>query len=184
MGGIYYLASIVMHNGSTIKDLIIQLLLGSSHLINPTLWYLYDTAFVLAIFALLQRIGTGKNTFLWYRLILLGFSIFFQYSGLNYSAFSSLPQGLYYSAGRLFEIIPAACIGSIMSDAIDCLKKKEVEDVLTCGRGYVVFLLCIFICITLYYFKPYNPSGFGYQGIAVILSVILLLVSFYYIYTG
>lgn len=176
-GGVYYVASLVMHNGATLKDLVLQLLLGSDHLINPTLWYLYDTAFVLLVFGLIQRL-TNDKAYMGMRVILLLAGVVLQYTGLNYQWFSTLSQDIVYSIGRLAENIPAACIGSFLSD-LTATQGNRYRVLNKCS-GIPVLVLTIGIYFALYFVHIPSGSGFGYQGLSILLGCILLITGFYY----
>lgn len=84
-GGVYYIASVVLHTGASVKDLLCQLLLGSDHLINPTLWYLYDMAIMLFLFMKFQKYD--KNTYTIIRVLIIIICVILQYTGVNYKFF-------------------------------------------------------------------------------------------------
>lgn len=168
------MASVGMHTGTSLKDLAYQLLLGGDHLINPTLWYLYDTAIIMLLFMVLQK--TDKGAYTWLRIILMVLCIGLQYTGINYSVFSQLPYDIHYSLGRLVEMIPAACAGSLLFDA---LQNRRITLALSAYHGIPVLLLVSIIFWGIYYLPKIEIDGFGYQGVFILAGVLMLLAGFY-----
>ncbi|MDY6361435.1 MAG: hypothetical protein SPL23_09715 [Lachnospiraceae bacterium] len=173
-GGVYYLASLGMHTGATIKDLFYQLILGGDHLINPTLWYLYDTAIIMMLFMAIQR--SDKKVYTWLRIILMVLCIVLQYSGINYDLFFKLPSDIHYSLGRIVEMIPAACVGSLL---FDVLQKKRITVALSASHGIPALIIGSTMFWGSYYIPKMDIKGFGYQGLFILVGVILLTGGFY-----
>lgn len=163
-----------MHTGATIKDLFFQLILGGDHLINPTLWYLYDTALIMLLLMVLQR--ANKKVYTWLRIILMVLCIVLQYSGINYNLFFELPSDIRYSLGRIVEMIPAACVGSLL---FDVLRKKSISTALSVRHGIPALIIGNAVFWGSYYFPKMEINGFGYQGLFILVGVIFLAVGFY-----
>lgn len=173
-GIVYYIASLWMKMGPTFKDLLYQLLLGGNHLINPTLWYLYDTAIILLLFLVLQK--TSKRSYTLLRISLIVFCMFLQYSGINYNLFSKLPFDVRYSIGRLVEMIPASCAGSLLFDVFQC---KKISAALSIGYGIPALTIGNVLYWLSYYLPKPEIPGFGYQGLVILIGALLLLAGFY-----
>lgn len=92
------------------NDLIIQLFLGSDHLINPTLWYLYDTAWIMLLFMAVQKFVRSSRGYLAVRRLLFAISVFLQYCGINFSIWGSFSEDIRYSLGRIVEIDNSCCM--------------------------------------------------------------------------
>ena len=163
-----------MHTGATIKDLFFQLILGGDHLINPTLWYLYDTALIMLLLMVLQR--ANKKVYTWLRIILMVLCIVLQYSGINYNLFFELPSDIRYSLGRIVEMIPAACVGSLL---FDVLRKKSISVVLSAYHGIPALIIGNTMFWGSYYIPKMEIKGFGYQGFFILFGVIFLIGGFY-----
>ena len=135
------------------RQLIFSMLLGSSRVLNPTLWYLgavvYITGFVV-LCCLIFPEGRGRTLFF---VLLLLFCFVFQYSGMNYYLFSSQVYETSFLFGRLLEALPHALAGLLFGKYGKGLRLPRLL-ALMAALGLGAFLLR---------FLP-AAEGFGYQG--------------------
>lgn len=147
-------------------DLLWQLLLGSSKL-NPPLWFLSNLIICSAIIFLVSKYSLNKNKLF---IIILITSFFIQYTGINSFIFSNLRFEIKWPLGRIIEMIPYACAGTLLASS-GILKKIHSN------------ILAMFtICILLLFFKTHSiptPTGFYNQGIQMFINTILVFPLFY-----
>lgn len=146
-------------------------LLGG-HSINTALWFLI-TALIISCLFWLIRLIPSKKVFITI-IILLGIvSFVFQYTGLNYKMFSEIRYELEYPLGRIFEMIPYASLGVVLSLFVPKIVNLKFK------LQLIIFLdvaLCLVaFCVLNYYLKFEGPQGFDYSGIPMFFAAFLLV---------
>ena len=143
-------------------------------LCNNSLWFLL-ILLVISILLWLLRLIPSKKVFIGILIGLFVLSILLQYLGWNYELFSNSPPIIKLSFGRLFEMLPYACGGLLFSlflpKLLDYSKKNKI----------IIFIisLLLLIIIQVIYLQIgfYNPDGYGYQGLYLLLGGLLLVLS-------
>ena len=143
-------------------------------LCNKPLWYLLILLVICLLFWLLRLI-LNKNIFICLLIALLCGSIVLQYTGCNYALFENAPSIVSISFGRLFEMLPYACgglLGSLyLPKLLELSKKSKV----------IIFIVALLLAVLLYVIyrtvEIYEPDGYGYQGMYLLLGAILLVLS-------
>lgn len=149
------------------SDLIWQLLLGSNPSLNRVMWFQFAILIATLLCLVIYRVLPYK----WanYALAVLGIAmITSQYSGLNVRMFSSMRWELYWSLGRLAEVIPVAVVGCLLSQ-IDYLT-------VIYNHRRLILGLCIIALICSECLVPYSEiDGFGYAGIHCIVEAFCII---------
>lgn len=156
---IYLLLNLLFHAGLTIKaiDLFWQMLTGHSMNLNPTMWYQFNVIIITALFYFVFSKADDRKGF-HTLIVLLVFSYFMQYSGINRALFGNLPFELKKSLGRILEVIPFAVIGFALKylNIFEHLKKHR----------YIVMIICIVAFLVGFYIPWPEVKGFDYSGFA------------------
>lgn len=142
------------------------------HSINTALWFLI-TALLISVLFWLIRLIPNKKVFIVIILLLGIISFVFQYTGLNYKMFSGLPYELEYPLGRIFEMIPYASLGILLSifapEIINLNFKSQLIIFASAALCLVVY------CVLNYFVDFHNPIGFDYPGIPMVFAAFLLV---------
>lgn len=173
-GGVYFLfyktfQLINKVNPVSVKDLLWQLILGCSPVLNPPLWFQADLIIITTIYYLILTLFPRKEGLIciW---ILAAAALIMQYSGMNENLFRRFQYEIRYTVGRIAEMLPYATIGYFISttELIDKLKKNRI------GSSIGIIFLYIISTNTL----NDHTSGFGYGGMRYIVmgTLIFLLV--------
>ena len=160
---IYFLAylflNLLCHAGLPLKpiDLFWQMLTGHSMNLNPTMWYQFNVIIITVAFYFIFSKTNDHKGFL-SLIILLFFSYFMQYSGINRALFGNLPFELKKPLGRIFEVTPFAVIGFALkySNILERLKKYR----------YLVMIICVVAFLTGFRVPWPEVKGFDYSGLA------------------
>jgi cytochrome c biogenesis protein CcdA len=108
------------------KDFLLQLAFGSDRNLCPPLWYLFDLIFLTSVFWIINKYW---GNYVWYIIPTMGiFALCLQYSGINYHLFGNLVYEIRWTLGRIIEVLPYACIGTIMShfNMVERMKRHRV----------------------------------------------------------
>lgn len=157
-------------NGKSIvpvKDLLWQLSLGSSFVLDPPLWFLFDLIICSIIIFLVSTYIIHKKLMLF--ILIIG-SFCLQYTEINFLLFSSLPSESKWSLGRLIEMLPYACGGILLAES----------NILQKYTGNILFFF--FITLLLLFFNSHGfsrPQGFIYQDISTFIHSLLIFPIFY-----
>ena len=163
-----------MNKDSIAYSIVWQLFTGSREDINPTLWYLFILSICTSLFFYLYKLPLKNFNIL--LVFIVVFSFFIQYSGLNYWLFNNLGYEIKYSIGRLFEMIPYACVGIFVKLTSERRKKSKKIFFLVS-----ILLVCIYFLLENYSLLKIDEKGFGYQGVDVLvgtLGLVFLFLSF------
>lgn len=156
---IYLFLNIIFHAGLPLKsiDLFWQMLTGHSMDLNPTMWYQFNVIVITALFYFIFK-KTDDHKGFHILILLLVFSYFMQYSGINRSLFKDLPFELKKPIGRILEVIPFAVIGFALKylDVFEHLKKHR----------YLVMTVCIIAFLAGFSIPWPEVKGFDYSGFA------------------
>lgn len=160
---IYFLAylflNLLYHAGLPLKpiDLFWQMLTGHSMNLNPTMWYQFNVIIITALFYLVFSKTDDHKGFI-VLIVLLIFSYFMQYSGINRALFKDLPFELKKPLGRILEVVPFAVIGFILKylNIFEHLKKHR----------YLVMIICVVAFLAGFYVPWPEVKGFDYSGFA------------------
>ena len=146
-------------------------LLGG-HSINTALWFLI-TALIISCLFWLIRLIPSKKVFIAIILLLGIASFVFQYTGLNYKMFSGLRYELEYPLGRIFEMIPYASLGILLSIFVPKIVNQNFKLQLIIFASAVLGL--VVYCVLNYFVNFHDPIGFDYQGIPMVFAAFLLV---------
>lgn len=153
----------------TFKDLAWQLLFGSSHVLNPVLWYIWDTIMISYVVFLVYFI-LPKERAVAVMACLTFFAVIMQYTQLNYRIFGNLPYESRYTLGRFLEIFPYASVGIMLYNYDMESRSKKMS-----WRGQIIIFVTFLFAGLLPVFQPMEKS-FGYSGIQSILMSTLLVI--------
>lgn len=182
-GVIYYLCYTLIEMAYNIKllngisDLGWQLFLGCSRNLNPPLWFQADLIILTLLFWGISRLmSIDKSVNVIFGLIVI--SLFVQYSGINYRFFGELEYESRYTCGRIFEMIPFACIGLIIS--YYKIEKKLYRVRRTC----IMLSICFLALLIRFPIFSDVDLQFTYAGLNVICAasfvvLIFLLIPFH-----
>lgn len=156
------------------KDLLYQLLTGSSFALDPPLWFHADLIVLTII--LFFVFFCIKNTEITITFIGLGtlFCIYLQYSGINVKFFSEYPIEFKYTFGRIAETLPFAYLGFLLYYFDIILKLKTY--------WYHVCFLALGSIAILYTQNIFQPlladySYGGFEKIFLALMIVLIFIS-------
>lgn len=153
-----------------VNSLFWQISFGSSASLLPQFWYMFDLI-VITIFMLSGLYHRGGVL----SIICLA-CIFLQYSSLNTCLFDNLKYEMKWPIGRIAEMLPYAILGIALerSHILDrCNKKKILSLFALLISGGIVIMCNQFSIIR-------NPdTGYGYQGINLMLISVILVMVFY-----
>lgn len=154
---------------ASISDFFWQLFTGHSPHLNPTMWYQIDLILLTVLFAFLFYVFPKKAIFISFGLLCASLAL--QYTGINYSFLSPLPDELKYTLGRLVETLPYAVVGISLSyyAVFDHLKHMMFFILISTALIVVGFLLN----------KLFPTTGFQYSGMPYILIGVSLFILFY-----
>lgn len=150
-----------------LEYLLSQLLLG--HSINFTMWFLNVLLFLTVLWTIVFSLAGMKSRII-SLLVLTAISFYLQYSGLYSMWFSPLDWDVRYPLGRLIEMIPYMCGGSIIG-LVGIPERRRLNVWLVCA---VLLIMMIWV-----YEKEWLPvsGSFGYSGVPVLfLSVVFAAV--------
>lgn len=143
-----------------------QMLLGSS--LNSPLYFIFImlcfTVFFFVIFKLLR----GKNG-IWFIICCLSIAFFMQYSGRNYSVFSTCPQGSGYVLGRIFELMPYAITGILLRPFVFGTGNNIYH-------AYAWAVVSGLLLLWLFDALMGEVRGFGYQGCELFVKSIVITI--------
>jgi len=158
----------------SLENIFWQIATGSAETINPPLWYLFDTILLLIVFKFIfKNFSSNKITFVMSFLII--FSLFMQYSLINYKIFGNLAYGLKFTLGRLFEILPYAAMGILFSKHELFNKFKiYVPKAVKIFLGTIILIFMIFSNFS----GPGKNLHFYYAGISIMIFSTFILLLF------
>ena len=142
------------------------------HSINLSLWFLI-TALIISLLFWLIRLIPNNKIFIAIILLLGVISFVLQYTGLNYKMFSGLPYELEYPLGRIFEMIPYASLGVLLSIFVPKIINLNFKSQLIIFASAVLGL--VVYCVLNYFVDFYDPNGFDYPGIPMVFVAFLLV---------
>ncbi len=159
---------------SGISDLFWQIVGGHSRYLNPSMWYQTSLIILSVVFFLIFNfLSISKGLFcIWCMLL---FSLFMQYSGVNFNLFAELEPELREPLGRTIEMIPYATLGFTIS-------YLEIFEKLKKYRGQVIgcaILMGIFI--SKYDVLSTSLNGFQYQGLEKVVTAVLFITIAYFV---
>lgn len=153
------------------KDLIWQIVFGSSEKLCPPLWFQFD---IIVITLLIWIIYKYAPKYVW-RILILGLIITYglQYSGLNYAMFGWLGYEMRYSLGRLVEVFPAVCIGLAFaySSLLEFFREHRIYTMIICALSMVE--------ISYLGLLTTPEKDFYYSGIYKTIYAVLAFIFFY-----
>ena len=153
----------------SIKDLMWQLLLGTSPVLDPPLWYLFDLIVCSFVMLLICRLGRYK--FYLISLVLFG-SFVLQYTDVNWSLFNGFRYEVKWPLGRLLEMLPYTCAGGLLAHS----KVFEKEH----GNTLLIFaIFMLYLILGNYRSMIALKHGFMYQGAPLFLHTILIFAFFH-----
>ncbi len=148
--------------------------LGTGIGVNSSLWYLYISLIISALFWLIRAIS-NKKVFLVVITLLAVVCLVFQYTGLNTYVFSNTPYQIQNSLGRLCEMIPYASLG--IGFSIFLPKLKNISKSTTAIIFVITFTMLIVLAIFASTFYKIEPNGYGYSGLYDVLMGFGLVVT-------
>lgn len=158
------------------KQLIWQLSFGSSPVLCPHMWWIWDVIFITVVCFLIFKCFDSERA-----MVIMAFggivALIFQYSGLNYRLFGTLRYELRYTIGRIFELLPYASCGIILYQF-----RMKYTDKRTMHLVIALSIVCILGCFK---FVPFTnlEYGFGYGGLLYLCIAIFLFFLFKNMYT-
>jgi fucose 4-O-acetylase-like acetyltransferase len=170
-GIIYYIILSILGNKITLADLLWQLVTGSSHTINPPLWFIADQMVLVIFLYSIYSLFENKKWANYFSMGLVIFCLAVEYSGLNYEINNSLPWELKWNVGRFFETLPYAIIGVLLGQVKNKFKLSRLRSVLTVILGIILLWV-------LYRVNLPNGIGFGYEGIAKVIGTVVIFFVF------
>lgn len=158
-GVVSYLVALALGIKSGIAPLLWQLTLG--HSTCMPLYYLLDMALMMAALFAARRFLPARA--FWTVVgVLVPACLFFQYSGLNYTAFGGLPFEASFPIGRLAELFPAAVAGCAIAASVPRGRGTFAAGA-AISAAAVATLLCGFLAV---------GKDFGYAGIALFAGTV------------
>lgn len=158
-GVVSYLVALALGIKSGIAPLLWQLTLG--HSTCMPLYYLLDMALMMAALFAARRFLPARA--FWTVVgVLVPACLFFQYSGLNYTAFGGLPFEASFPLGRLAELFPAAVAGCAIAASVPRGRGTFAAGA-AISAAAVATLLCGFLAV---------GKEFGYAGIALFAGTV------------
>lgn len=151
-----------------ISDLFYQILFG--HTLNVSMWYQCVCIYLTLIFYFICHFFPSKiKTVI---IILISFvSIYFQYSGINYSVFSKLPDFCSNTLGRFCEMFPYASLGLLLSK-VDIQKLYGLFSIKK--KFWISLSFLVLFNISLFFPIFPETEGFVYSGFNKIFQTLFL----------
>ncbi|MBQ8969834.1 MAG: acyltransferase [Lachnospiraceae bacterium] len=147
-----------------VSQLFLQLLTG--HRLNQAMWFLLDMIIITLVFGLIFLL-TKKDIAVFLVALTGILAVFLQYSGITVRAFEDLIYEVKFPLGRLFEMLPYASAGFLLSYEEVFEKRSRIRMV------PLLYMACIYLLFRFRLFK--NIDGFGWPGIEGIAGAFLLV---------
>ena len=164
----YFLTDIIfMHELShDLNDLIIAIIFGCRNNTNPSTWFQCVLILLTLLFALIYSFSDKRIS------RVVTFALFFvsiciQASGTYYDLFQKMPYEICNTLGRIFEVMPYACIGMFLKQ-IDILKIFKTK------RAFIMILSVILFFVGFSIPFPHF-KGFFEGPYPIYMSVLLFL---------
>ena len=152
----------------SIFDLGWQLLLGHSKNLNPPMWYLVDLIILSIVCFFVYYYSRNENIYICILSFLFLFSLFLQYSGINYMLNDNLRYEMKYPIGRITEMIPYMVMGLIIS-------RFRIFELFKTRKTYAVIIMTILLIVSLLLVGKEKTNGYGYKGLAKIIVTFIIL---------
>jgi len=148
----------------TFKNLIYQIILAKAHNMPFHFWFLFVLIFLNFLFIII--LITIKNYYLLFLQLLMIFSYFTQYSGLNYKLYIFVKKN--HSISRINELIPFGITGFIIHE-LNILNKLGSHKLNT-------FIISLIIYIFIGNYSVFSDfKGDNYHGIKLnVLSICII----------
>lgn len=156
------------HYPVSMSNIIYQLVFGAT--VNPALYYLIDVVWLNVLFYLLCVVLFRKRYQTVLFVSLAGIGLFFEYSGLNWIAFSNLDYRMKFTLGRFCEFLPFFSLG-LLTRKYSCWFRNWNRTLMATSAG--VSLVIGYIIWTWH-----QPNTFGYGGLGILIGAACLFLTF------
>lgn len=112
---VYVLTDIIFAHqlNHNLMDLIIAIISGCRQDTNPSTWFQAVLIILTLIYCLIFRFCGNKKWYVVYSTFML--ALFIQWNGAYYDFFQQTPYEVANTIGRIFELMPFACVGILLS---------------------------------------------------------------------
>lgn len=166
---IYTVATIVLRGNITVREILAQLLLGSSEYILPPFWYVTDLVILTLLFFSVFYLCKRNRERLVCLTLLISLAVFAQIENSYYTFFNNFAYEIKYTIGRLIEMIPYSVCGII-------LYQLSERNILFKYR-YVISVFSLFVLVLSQKVHVISDH-LGYGGLKLfIISVPLVVVA-------